>query len=61
MKPLPNMIDIRSLKEFVRESLPRDSIFRQVILIDDDFIPREEMIGRVPIWFKLKKADRTLK
>ena len=57
MKQVPDIIDIRLMKDFVRKACPPDSLLRQVILIDDDMIPREEMIGRAAIWFKLKALE----
>ena len=61
MNQVPDIIDIRALKDLVRKACPVDSVLRQVILIDDDMIPREEMMGRVRIWFMLKKLEQHLR
>ena len=58
MNQIPEKIDIRTMKEFVIENCPPDSLLRQVILIDDDVIKKDELLGRGMLWFKLWKYER---
>ena len=51
---LPNCkIDIRPLKAFVTENLPKDSILRSVILAERDALDARELLGKIETWLNL--------
>lgn len=50
-------IDIRSLKEFARQHLPRDSALREIILSDRDVLDAEEFLVKVDVWLKLLRME----
>ena len=50
-------IDIREMKELVYTHCRPESLLRQVILIDDDFISRDQYIGRAMLWVKLARIE----
>lgn len=56
--PTNEKIDIRSLKQIVVKECAPDSLLRQVLLIDDDFVARDQFIGRAMLWVKLLRAKK---
>jgi len=51
-------IDTRPLKKVAAEKLPRDSVLRDVILSEEDFLSSEEFLIRVKVWLRLFGAER---
>ena len=43
-------IDIRSLKSFVRERLPRSYVLRKILLTEVDEMGATEFIAKIDIW-----------
>lgn len=46
-------VDMRSLKKFALNSMPRGSHLRELILSDRDSLTPEEFVVRVELWLKL--------
>jgi hypothetical protein len=49
------MINIRSLKQFAFEMLPKESPLRDLLLTEKDELPAEEFLIKLDVWFKLLK------
>ena len=46
-------VDIRPLKTFALEKLPRDLMLRDFLLTEPDELPVEEFLSRQSVWFRL--------
>jgi hypothetical protein len=51
------IINIRSLKQFAFEMLPKESPLRDLLLTEKDEMPAEEFIIKLEIWLKLLKKS----
>ena len=51
-------IDLSSLKDFVIEKLPPDSIVRALILEEGGSLPAQEFVTKVEVWLKLLRRDK---
>ncbi|MEM2506013.1 MAG: hypothetical protein QXF61_03080 [Nitrososphaeria archaeon] len=47
------MVDIRSLKHFAFEMLPKEAPLRDLLLTEKDEMLAEEFLIKMEIWFKL--------
>jgi hypothetical protein len=47
------MINIRTLKQFAYELLPKESPLRDLLLTEKDELPADEFIIKLEIWLKL--------
>ena len=46
-------LDIHVLKNWAKDSLPRTSQIRGILLLERDFLSVEEFIAKMDIWLKL--------
>lgn len=46
-------VDVRSLKLWVSANLPYGSHLREVLLVEEDFLPTEEFLVKIKAWLKL--------
>jgi hypothetical protein len=51
------MINIRKLKEFAFEKLPKDHPLRDVLLMEKDELTTEEFLIKFGVWSKLLKKS----
>lgn len=49
------MVNIRSLKQFAFEMLPKGSSLRDLLLTEKDALSAEEFLIKLDVWFKLLK------
>jgi len=54
-----NKLDLRPLKSFVREKLPRKNVLRKVLLTEKDEIDRNEFMAKIDVWLKLLDIDNS--
>jgi len=47
------LVDIRPLKVFVQHRLPKRSLLRELILVEDDFISAWVFLASVRLWLRL--------
>ena len=52
----PKMVDIRGLKKWAR-SLSVDSKLRELILLEDDYIPVDEYLVKMMVWISLSRIE----
>ncbi len=46
-------LDVRSLKRWAVEALPRSSQLRAVLQMEEDSVCVEEHVARIPVWLAL--------
>ena len=46
-------VDVRSLKRWAVEALPRSSQLRAVLQMEEDSVCVEEYVARIPVWLAL--------
>ena len=46
-------LDIHGLKNWAKETLPRTSQIRSILLLESEFLTVEEFIAKMDIWLKL--------
>ena len=51
-------IDIRRLKQWVREHLKPDSKLREIIILEDDYMLPEEYLSKMGVWLKLSNLEQ---
>jgi len=51
-------IDIRPMKEWISETLPKSSELREVILQENDFVEKWLILGIGVVWMRLWKIER---
>jgi hypothetical protein len=51
--PKTKMVNIRKLKEFSFEKLPKYHPLRDVLLMEKDELTAEEFLIKMDVWFKL--------
>jgi len=52
-------VNLRPLKQFALEKLPKDWPLREAILVEDDQMPAAELPGRARIWLALLRHARS--
>ena len=52
-----NKINIRRLKNFAFEKLPRNWALREILLSEKDELDSQTFIARLPIWLKLCRVE----
>lgn len=52
-----NRINIKRLKRFALEKLPRDSALRDILLFEEDELDLVTFIERIPIWLRLGRSN----
>ena len=52
------LVDIRGLKKWAR-SLSIDSKLRELILLEDDYVPVDEYLGKTMVWDSLSRIEET--
>lgn len=53
----PRVVNLVELKSYVRNALPRDSAFREIILNEPDSMPLEEFVPKVDVFLTLLRRD----
>jgi hypothetical protein len=46
-------LDIRSLKRWAAESLPRSSQLRGLLVLEDDVLSVDDYLARISVWLRL--------
>jgi hypothetical protein len=54
---LRRKIDIRRLKRFALEHLPRDSPLRDVLLAEEDELSVQDFLAKMDLWLKLLRRE----
>ena len=49
-------VDIRPLRAFALEKLPKDLMLRDFLLTEPDELPVEEFLSRLSVWIRLLKV-----
>jgi hypothetical protein len=57
VQPHVEPVDVRPLKEWCRRNLPENSPLRSVILVEDEYIPSQDLVGRVKVWLRLLRES----
>ena len=50
------MVDIRGFKKWAR-SLSRESKLRELILLEDDYLPIDEYLVKMMVWVSLSRIE----
>jgi len=51
----PTMVNIKKLKEFALEKLPKNSALREILISEEDKMDITVFLARLPLWLKLSK------
>ena len=54
------IINIRSLKNFAFEKLPKSSILRELLLDEKEELWMEEFLAKLDLWLKLLRMENTM-
>ena len=57
LRPESKMLDLTKLQETVYESLPESSVFKRVLLEEDQKISVNAFLERLPVWLRLLKLE----
>jgi hypothetical protein len=49
------MVNIKKLKEFVLEKLPKNSALREILISEEDELDINVFLARLPVWLKLSR------
>jgi hypothetical protein len=49
------MVNIKKLKEFALEKLPKNSALREILISEEDKMDITVFLARLPLWLKLSK------
>ena len=58
MQAEEQLVNIVGLKNHVRKFFPEYSTFRMLILSEPDFIPRSEIVVKLPLYWRLLEKER---
>jgi len=53
------ILNLKSLKQFALENLPKSSTLRDILLSEPDQIPQTEFLTKLDIWTKLLNMELT--
>jgi len=54
---IKGLIDIRRLKTFAYDNLPRSSILRDLLLSEPDELPKTEFMVKIGLWLKISRRE----
>ena len=50
-------VDIRALKRSVTSSFGSSSLLRKVVLAEPDYLPAEELVGKIGTWLAILREE----
>ncbi|MDG7024971.1 MAG: hypothetical protein JRN45_10695 [Nitrososphaerota archaeon] len=50
-------VDIRALKRWVASSFGSSSLLRKVVLVEPDYLPAEELVGKIGTWLAILREE----
>lgn len=53
---VPAQVDIRKLKEFASNKIPKDNPLREIIMSEQDLLGSTEFLVKVDVWLRLLRA-----
>ena len=54
---MKDLVDIRRLKTFAYENLPRSSILRDLLLSEPDELPKTDFVVKIGLWLKISRRE----
>ena len=52
-------VDIRALKQSVASKFGSSSLLRKVIVAESDYLPPEELVGKIGTWLAILREETT--